>query len=227
MEELLISAKKYLGSNLQVADVVCQNDLALSIRYAIFDLDGTLRNSNFDNEDSSARQRLALLPKLAQRGVRIGLWTRNERWVAEEYARQYSSENNVAIEPIYCFGRWPFVKENFHPLKDEEIQGLVDLNGEDLGLSGKEKIEFSQKISFFLKKCFSSQDLRYYIWEGKVPPLAALGDENLTREQRRGLFSHGVIVNNDKATLLAALTFGGSFIYVSSPGDLVKVNNLV
>lgn len=228
LEGLLIGAKKYLGISLQVTDVVCQNDLAPSILYALFDLDGTLRMSNLEGEeDSSARQRRSLLPKLGQRGMRIGLWTRNEQWVAEEYARRYSSESNVIIDPVYCFGHWPFVKENFRPLKDEKIQRLVEANGEGLGLSEQEKKEFGRKISVFLKKCASAKDLRYYIWEGKVPPLAALGDENLTKEQRRDLFSHGVIVNNDKATLLAALTFGSSFIYVSSPEDLVEVNNLI
>jgi len=226
LEELLIIGKE-IGITLQVKDIVQQPDDFPKIKYVLFDLDGTLVSSAEEESKKEKDKRIALLKNLNSRGIKIGLWTRNYLGVAGAEVKRFSKESGVLISPVYCFGNWPFLDRDLRPMSRRNIAQIINVHGSDLGISEEEKVRFFSRVSTFFESNSLNPADYYFILEGKTPLLGALWDKALNSEQRKALFFQGVIVNNDSYNLLAALIFGGSFIYVNGIKNLPKVGNLI
>lgn len=237
VEELL----RRRQTRIAVSDVVV-NNLLPETEFTLFDIDRTLqiyRSGGWmgSYEDVTTpkmiKDRIKCLRNLAERGIKIGLWSRNSQETVESFARRLQKETGVDINFCLSLDSWPFLntkdipgdKYVFEVPKEATIEKHVSQSARKMGLTIDSRV-WAGRIYDLLSQ-INLPAKRPVILEAKAPILAALWLGRDDPKIAKAMWEGGVIVNDAAETLQSALGFGFSFIHVDSINNLNEVAGLV
>ena len=236
LEKLL----KLMEVKITINDLVTTNSLQKT-EAVLLDIDETLRIVKSDRPDyeedvttpEMIRDRTTLIKKLAQKGIQVGLWSRNDPEDVDEFGDKLEQETGTQITPRLDFGKWPFLwirklswdRYSYIPDGKSEIERRVKESAKKMGLIIDSKLWVKRIVDLFSNVKIRAQ--RADILEAKAPQLAALWIGNINPEIGKKMWDGGVTVNDSPRTLPSALKLGFNFIHVDHITNLGKVTELV